>query len=163
MDVRKPVLWIVIPCFNEEEVLPLMAPVFLDKLTQLIDRGKISDLSRICLVDDRSDDGTWDIINRLAGGNFRFGGVSLSRNRGHQNALLCGLMDSMGVESVFNHADYRLLSVEVLDHLSEYGEVNLFLRGMVPLVGFRSCIVEYEREERIAGGKAIIPFPRCSI
>lgn len=213
MEAKKPVLWIVIPCYNEEGVLPLTAPVFLDKLNQMIDRGKVSDLSRICLVDDGSMDDTWGVIGRLAEGNPHFEGISLSRNRGHQNALLCGLMearhfcdfsisidcdgqddvnamdgmvdaflsgddvvygvrnsrekdpffkrftaeafyglmDKMGVESVFNHADYRLLSVEVLDHLSEYGEVNLFLRGMVPLVGFKSSVVEYEREKRLAG------------
>lgn len=208
-----PVLWIVIPCYNEEDVLPLTTPLFLGQLSSLINQGKISDRSKICYVDDGSKDRTWDIIADMAQNDPRVSGLRLSRNRGHQNALLCGLMEArkycdvsisidcdgqddisaiermideyasgheivygvrskrdedsffkrtsaelfyklmsgMGVESVFNHADYRLLSSKVLDHLAEYREVNLFLRGMVPLVGFSSSIVYYERTSRMAG------------
>lgn len=180
----------------------------------MISEGLISSSSRVVFVNDGSSDSTWQLIRELASSCSIYEGISLSRNRGHQNALLAGLMDSkdkcditisidadgqddifvmedmvkayrdgcevvygvrssretdsffkrstaqlfyrilekMGVETVFNHADYRLLSSRVLDELSRYKEVNLFLRGMVPLVGFKSTSVEYERHERIAGG-----------
>ena len=208
-----PILYIVIPCYNEEAVLPITAPIFLDKLECLAAAGKISPDSRILFVDDGSRDGTWDIITRLSRQDPRFTGIRQSRNRGHQNALLAGLMEAkgkcditisidcdgqddpdamdamveeyrggceivygvrsdrssdtflkrataqgfykflnwMGVETVYNHADYRLLSGRVLDAFADFGEVNLFLRGMFPLVGFRSTCVPYARKARIAG------------
>ena len=208
-----PILYIIIPCYNEEEVLPITCEMFLEKLTSLIGKGKISDDSRILFVNDGSKDKTWDIICGLAERDVHFKGISQSRNRGHQNAVLAGLMDSidkcdmtisidcdgqddinamddmvdayldgcdvvygvrskrdtdtffkrvtaegfykfmsaMGVETVYNHADYRLLSKRVMKELSKYQEVNLFLRGLIPLVGFKSTSVYYERNERIAG------------
>ena len=211
--MKQPVLYIVIPCYNEQEVLPITAPVFLDKLRNMTERGKISPDSRILFVDDGSKDATWDIISSLARQDSRFLGISQSRNRGHQNAVLAGLMEArercditisidcdgqddpdamekmvdayaegnevvygvrsnrdsdsffkrataqsfyrlmnkMGAEVVYNHADYRLLSSRVLREFAEFKEVNLFLRGMIPLVGFQSTTVEYVRAERIAG------------
>ena len=208
-----PILYIIFPCYNEEEVLPITCEMFLEKLTSLIGKGKISDDSRILFVNDGSKDKTWDIICGLAERDVHFKGISQSRNRGHQNAVLAGLMDSidkcdmtisidcdgqddinamddmvdayldgcdvvygvrskrdtdtffkrvtaegfykfmsaMGVETVYNHADYRLLSNRVMKELSKYQEVNLFLRGLIPLVGFKSTSVYYERNERIAG------------
>ena len=208
-----PILYIIIPCYNEEEVLPITCEMFLEKLTSLIGKGKISDDSRILFVNDGSKDKTWDIICGLAERDVHFKGISQSRNRGHQNAVLAGLMDSidkcdmtisidcdgqddinamddmvdayldgcdvvygvrskrdtdtffkrvtaegfykfmsaMGVETVYTHADYRLLSNRVMKELSKYQEVNLFLRGLIPLVGFKSTSVYYERNERIAG------------
>jgi len=211
--VQKPVLYIVIPCYNEQEVLPITAPMFLKKLTQLCDDGLIADDSRIMFVNDGSSDGTWELIRALSEENEHYIGISQSRNRGHQNALLAGLMEvkdrcdisisidcdgqddinamdkmvaeylggcdvvygvrssretdsffkrttaqgfykllsKMGAEVVYNHADYRLLSARVLKELANFREVNLFLRGMVPLVGFKSTCVEYARAERLAG------------
>ncbi len=208
-----PILYIIIPCYNEEEVLPITCEMFLEKLTSLIGKGKISEDSRILFVNDGSKDKTWDIICGLAERDVHFKGISQSRNRGHQNAVLAGLMDSidkcdmtisidcdgqddinamddmvdayldgcdvvygvrskrdtdtffkrvtaegfykfmsaMGVETVYNHADYRLLSNRVMKELSKYHEVNLFLRGLIPLVGFKSTSVYYERNVRIAG------------
>ena len=208
-----PVLYIIIPCYNEEEVLPKTAPMFLDKLTALIGAGKIDDASRILFVNDGSRDTTWTIIRELAEKDPHFEGISQSRNRGHQNAVLAGLMEAkdrcditisidcdgqddinamdamvdayldgcdvvygvrsaretdtffkrftaqsfykimakLGAEVVYNHADYRLISARVLQEFANFKEVNLFLRGLVPLVGFRSTTVEYERAERIAG------------
>ena len=208
-----PTLYIVIPCYNEEEVLPVTAPLFRQKVVDLNAAGKISDSSRVLFVNDGSSDRTWDIIRELSDSELEYEGLSLSRNRGHQNALLAGLMDSrtrcdvtisidcdgqddinamdemvnayldgcdivygvrssretdtafkrstaqafyrlmdwMGVETVYNHADYRLMSATALEALSDMHEVNLFLRGMVPLVGFKSTSVYYERHERIAG------------
>lgn len=208
-----PNLWIIIPCYNEEKVLPITAPLFLKQLTHMIDEGKISDDSRILFVNDGSKDSTWDIIQKLSQENKYFLGMSQSRNRGHQNAVLAGLMEAkqycditisidcdgqdditvmeqmvdeyhagcevvygvrskrdtdtffkrftaesfykllnlMGAEVVFNHADYRLVSRKVLDELAKFEEVNLFLRGMIPLVGFKSTCVAYERAERMAG------------
>mgnify|MGYP000608342466 FL=1 len=208
-----PILYIIIPCYNEEEVLPITCEMFLEKLTSLIGKGKISDESRILFVNDGSKDKTWDIICGLAERDVHFKGISQSRNRGHQNAVLAGLMDSidkcdmtisidcdgqddinamddmvdayldgcdvvygvrskrdtdtffkrvtaegfykfmsaMGVETVYNHADYRLLSNRVMKELSKYQEVNIFLRGLIPLVGFKSTSVYYERNVRIAG------------
>lgn len=211
--MQKPVLYIVIPCYNEQEVLPITAPMFLKKLTQLCDDGLISGDSRIMFVNDGSSDGTWELIGALSEENEHYIGISQSRNRGHQNALLAGLMEAkdrcdisisidcdgqddinamdkmvaeylggcdvvygvrssretdsffkrttaqgfykllskMGAEVVYNHADYRLLSARVLKELANFREVNLFLRGMVPLVGFKSTCVEYARAERLAG------------
>ena len=209
----RPVLYIVIPCYNEEAVLPVSAGMFLTKITQLISEEKISENSRIMFVDDGSRDSTWDIIEELSRSNPHYTGIALSRNRGHQNALLAGLteacglcditisidcdgqddinamdkmvdeylngaeivygvrsdrktdtvfkrttaqcfykfMNKMGANVVYNHADYRLMSSRVLKEFSDFREVNIFLRGMVPLVGFKSTCVEYERRERIAG------------
>ncbi len=209
----KPTLYIVIPCYNEEEVLPITAPMFLDKLNCLMESGKINDESRVLFVDDGSKDKTWEIINSFAETDVHFMGISLSRNRGHQNALLAGLMEAkdscditisidcdgqddinamdkmvdeylggcevvygvrsqrksdtvfkrstaqlyykllnlLGVEVVYNHADYRLLSSKVLNEFENFKEVNLFLRGMIPLVGFKSTSVSYERTPRMAG------------
>lgn len=208
-----PTLFIVIPCYNEEEVLPITAPMFLKKLLSLVQAGKIADSSRIMFVNDGSRDRTWEIISELSRSDEHYIGISQSRNRGHQNAVLAGLMEArgkcditisvdcdgqddinamdkmvdayadgcdvvygvrssretdtffkrstaqgfykflslMGAEVVYNHADYRLISARALDALSEFHEVNLFLRGMVPLVGFKSTSVEYSRSERIAG------------
>lgn len=210
---RTPVLYIVIPCYNEQEVLPITAPLFLQKVTDLAAAGKISPESRVLFVNDGSKDNTWKIICDLAAGDPHYLGISQSRNRGHQNAVLAGLMEAkdhcditisidcdgqddinamdamvdayhdgcevvygvrssrqtdtffkrftaesfykllnaMGAEVVFNHADYRLMSARVLQEFSNFKEVNLFLRGMVPLVGFKSTAVPYERHERIAG------------
>ena len=208
-----PILYIVIPCYNEEAVLPLTSGMFLKKIKDLAAAGKISDKSRILFVNDGSKDKTWDIIRSLAEADEHYRGVCLSRNRGHQNALLAGLMTAkdladvtisidcdgqddinamdamideylagmdvvygvrskretdtwfkrttaegfykvmkaLGADVVFNHADYRLLSKRALEGLAEFREVNLFLRGLVPLVGYRSTSVYYERAERIAG------------
>ena len=208
-----PILWIIIPCYNEEAVLPITAPKFLDKLRALTDRGKISPDSRILFVNDGSTDGTWELITQLAASDKRYTGISQSRNRGHQSTVLAGLMEAMdrcditisidcdgqddvnamdamvdayldgaevvygvrssrdtdtafkrgtaqsfyrlmnamGAEVVYNHADYRLISARVLRELARFGEVNLFLRGLVPLVGFKSTSVYYERHERLAG------------
>ena len=209
----KPVLYIVIPCYNEQEVLPVTAPMFLQKIHDLTNQGKISDLSRILFVNDGSKDHTWEIIKELSASDEHFIGISQSRNRGHQNAVLAGLMEAkdlcditisidcdgqddinamdkmvdayhagnevvygvrssrqtdtffkrftaqsfyrflafMGAEVVYNHADYRLISSKVLQEFANYHEVNLFLRGLVPLVGFSSTTVSYERAERLAG------------
>lgn len=212
--VKTPRLCIVVPCYNEEEVLPISCVLFKNKLLQLIDAKKIAENSSVLFVDDGSKDKTWEIINNLSKSEEVFEGLKLSRNRGHQNALLAGLMTAkenyditisidadgqddvnamdemvdayvkdhceivygvrskratdtafkrgtaegfykilakLGVEVVFNHADYRLMSARALNEFEKFGEVNLFLRGMVPLVGFKSTSVYYEREERIAG------------
>jgi glycosyltransferase involved in cell wall biosynthesis len=216
-----PILYIVIPCYNEEEVLPKTSPIFLNKIKELISLNKISSKSRVLFVNDGSKDRTWSIISNLAKENEYFEGISLSRNRGHQNALLAGLMEAknhcdisisidcdgqddinainemvdkylegfdvvygvrsqrdtdtffkrttaqgfykflnaMGAEVVYNHADYRLMSKKVLEAFSSFEEVNIFLRGMVPLVGFKSTSVYYKREERIAG-KSHYPFKK---
>lgn len=213
MERKIPVLYIVIPCYNEQEVLPITAPLFLRKLTDLAAAGKVSPDSRVLFVNDGSRDDTWAIITGLAAQDEHYLGISQSRNRGHQNAVLAGLMEAkdrcditisidcdgqddlnamdemvdayldgcevvygvrssrqtdtffkrftaesfykllnwMGAEVVFNHADYRLLSARVLQEFANFKEVNLFLRGMVPLVGFKSTTVAYERHERIAG------------
>lgn len=208
-----PCLWIVIPCYNEESVLPLTAPLFLSEIESLASSGIISSDSRICLVDDGSTDCTWRIISGLVESSSQFVGVALSRNYGHQNALLCGLMEAksncdiaisidcdgqddihairkmialfeegseivygvrsarttdtwfkrmsaemfyramnkLGANVIFNHADYRLLSKKALNELSKFDERNLFLRGLIPLIGLPSSTVDYERTERIAG------------
>ena len=199
--------------YKEEEALPLSAPKLKEKLLSLIDKNKISDDSRILFVNDGSKDGTWRIINELHEQDRHFTGISLSRNRGHQNALLAGLetaakyadaiismdvdlqddigavdemlekfeagcdvvygvrkarkkdsffkrftaegfykiINKMGGDIVFNHADYRLMSKRAVNALGEYKECNLFLRGLVPMIGFKSDIVLYERDKRVAG------------
>ncbi|MBQ6398560.1 MAG: glycosyltransferase family 2 protein [Clostridia bacterium] len=209
----RPVLWMVIPCYNEEQVLPLTAPLFVKKLSDLAAAGKISENSRVLFVNDGSADRTWEIIRELAEKDPRVLGICQSRNRGHQNAVLAGLMEAkdrcditisidcdgqddinamdqmveeylkgaevvygvrsrrdtdtwfkrftaesfyhlmnrLGAEVVFNHADYRLISAKVLRHFADFEEVNIFLRGLVPLVGFPSAQVYYERAERMAG------------
>lgn len=211
--MENPVLYIVIPCYNEQEVLPITAPMFLNKLHELAEKKLVSENSRIMFVNDGSSDRTWDIIRALAASDEHYIGISQSRNRGHQNAVLAGLMEAkdscdisisidcdgqddinamddmvrayldgcdivygvrndretdsffkrttaqgfyrflsaMGAEIVYNHADYRLISARALHELAKFKEVNLFLRGMVPLVGFKSTSVEYKRAERIAG------------
>lgn len=208
-----PRLIIVIPCYNEQEVLPITAPQFLAKINQLAAEGLISGDSRVMFVNDGSKDDTWNIIQRLADQDEHYIGIAQSRNRGHQNAVLAGLMEakdmcditisidcdgqddinamdemvkaylegceivygvrskrdtdtffkrftaesfykllnSMGAEVVYNHADYRLISSRALQELAKFKEVNIFLRGMVPLVGFKSTSVYYERSERAAG------------
>ncbi len=208
-----PKLIVVIPCYNEQEVLPLTAPLFGKKLEEMIAAGKIAADSRVLFVNDGSKDGTWEIIRGLSEQSPRFSGICLSRNRGHQNALLAGLteageqcditisidcdgqddinaMDRMvdeyldgaeivygvrssretdtvfkrftaqtfyklmtwlGADTVYNHADYRLVSARVLKEFANFKEVNIFLRGMFPLVGFKSTCVYYERNERVAG------------
>ena len=208
-----PVLYIIIPCYNEQEVLPITAPQFLAKLRQLTEAGKIAEESRVLFVNDGSKDRTWEIITELAKSDEHYLGISQSRNRGHQNAVLAGLMEAkdrcditisidcdgqddinamdamvdeylsgsevvygvresretdtffkrttaqgfykflsaMGAEVVYNHADYRLISARVLQEFAKYEEVNLFLRGLVPLVGFKSSCVYYRRAERLAG------------
>ena len=211
--MKQPVLYMVIPCYNEEEVLPITAPLFLQELQDLSEKGKIHPDSRILFVNDGSKDGTWEIIKRLSREDEHFCGIAQSRNRGHQNAVLAGLMEAkdrcditisidcdgqddvhameamvdayaagndvvygvrssrdtdtwfkrssaqafyrllsrMGAETVYNHADYRLMSRRVLEAFEGFQEVNLFLRGLVPLVGFSSTSVYYERNERLAG------------
>ena len=206
-------LWVIVPCYNEEAVLPITAPLFLSELQKMIAEGKISAESRILFVNDGSKDSTWDIICDLSRQDEHYLGISQSRNRGHQNALLAGMMEAkdrcnititidcdgqddisamermvdeyskgsdivygvrsrrdtdtwfkrttaqsfyklmnkMGVEMVYDHADYRLVSARVLQHFADYQEVNIFLRGMFPLVGFKSTCVYYERSERMAG------------
>ena len=209
----QPVLYIVIPCYNEEKVLPITAPMFLKKIQDLSAAGKISQDSRVLFVNDGSKDNTWNIIKDLSKADPHYIGICQSRNRGHQNAVLAGLMEAkdkcditisidcdgqddinamdamvdayldgcevvygvrsrrdtdtffkrftaegfyklmnwMGAEVVFNHADYRLISRRVLQEFANFKEVNIFLRGMIPLVGFKSTSVYYERAERIAG------------
>jgi glycosyltransferase involved in cell wall biosynthesis len=212
-DPVKPILYIVIPCYNEHEVLPITAPLFKQEITTLVEKEKIHPDSKILFVNDGSRDNTWEIICNLSRQDSVFTGISQSRNRGHQNAVLAGLMEAknrcdititidcdgqdditameqmvdayldgndivygvraerktdtffkrftaqsfykllkvMGVDVVYNHADYRLVSRRALEAFAEFEEVNLFLRGMFPLVGFRSTAVYYNRAERLAG------------
>lgn len=207
------ILYIVVPCYNEQEVLPETAKRLKEKLDMLISGGRISEKSRVMFVNDGSKDNTWPMIEQLHKACELFTGVNLSRNRGHQNALLAGLMTAknfadvtismdadlqddinavdamldeyyngndivygvrskrkkdtffkkvtaegfyhlmnfMGAETVFNHADYRLMSKRALEGLAEFKEVNLFLRGIVPMIGYRSSQVYYERDKRFAG------------
>ena len=207
------ILYVVVPCYNEEEVLEETTKRLKEKLNALIKSKKISEKSRVMYVNDGSKDSTWDLIKKINKKEKLFTGITLSRNRGHQNALLAGLMTAknyadmvismdadlqddinaidgmvekyndgcdivygvrsarktdtafkritaqgfykfmkvMGVDVVYNHADYRLTSKKVLDHFSDFKEVNLFLRGMFPLVGYKSDVVYYERAERFAG------------
>lgn len=206
-------LFLVIPCYNEQEVLPITAKAIDRKMHTLMEQNRISPDSRVLLVDDGSKDQTWSIISSLHAQDPLFTGLKLAHNVGHQNALLAGLMtikdhcdaavsmdadlqddinaidgfidkyeegcqvvygvrkkrdtdtffkrktalafyrlmSSMGVESVYNHADYRLMGKEALEALAHYPEVNLFLRGMVPLIGYKSDTVYYDRGERVAG------------
>ena len=213
--MSKPILWIVIPCYNEEQVLPITAPMFLEKIHSLAAQGLVSEKSRVLFVNDGSKDKTWELIQNFAAQDEHYIGISQSRNRGHQNAVLAGLMEALhsgtcditisidcdgqddinamdemvkkyldgaevvygvrsrrdtdtffkrftaegfyhvmnalGADIVFNHADYRLISTRVLESFADYKEVNIFLRGMVPLVGFAHDVVTYERHERLAG------------
>lgn len=211
--MTQPVLYIVVPCYNEEAVLPITGPMFLEKLRELTESGQIREESRVLFVNDGSKDGTWDEILRLRRSDEHAQGLKLSRNQGHQNALLAGLMtakdyadvtisvdcdgqddlnamDKMlkeyqdgaevvygvrasretdtvfkrtsaqglykllrlfGAEVVYNHADYRLMSKKALEGLAQFKEVNLFLRGLIPLVGFKSSSVYYDRKARLAG------------
>lgn len=206
-------LYLAIPCYNEEEVLPATSKILKDKFTKLQLQGKITEDSRIVFIDDGSKDKTWEMIKNLHNEDNIFQGIKLSCNRGHQNALLCGLLtlkneadavisidadlqddinvfdkmlesfeqgcdivygvrskretdtffkrftaesfyrilNSLGAKVIFNHADYRLMSKRALNCLEEYSERNIFLRGIVPLIGFKTDIVEYERSERLAG------------
>ncbi len=206
-------LYIVVPCYNEEEVLLETTKQLDNKIKKLIEKGIVSNQSRVMYVNDGSKDKTWELIEKISKEHEYFTGISLSRNRGHQNALLAGLMTAkehadvvismdadlqddinaidemlekyhngcdivygvrssrkkdswfkkttaqgfykfmklMGIDIVYNHADYRLTSKRVLEHFSDYKEVNLFLRGMFPLIGYQSDIVYYERKERVAG------------
>ncbi|MBQ6464656.1 MAG: glycosyltransferase family 2 protein [Oscillospiraceae bacterium] len=208
-----PVLYIVVPCYNEQAVLPITAPLFLKKLGELAEKGLASPDSRLLFVDDGSRDASWDLISDMARRDARVLGIRQSRNRGHQNAVLAGLMEAkdrcdvtvsidcdgqddldamdrmleayaagcdvvygvredresdsffkrtsaqayykllaaLGAEVVYNHADYRLISARVLRELENYREVNLYLRGLIPLVGFRSGTVSYKRAKRLAG------------
>ena len=217
----RPLLWMVIPCYNEEEVLPVTAPMFREELDRLVQTGRVSDKSRILFVNDGSSDRTWEIIRTLSSEDPHFIGISQSRNRGHQNAVLAGIMEAadyaditisidcdgqddirameemtdaylagaevvygvrssrdtdrffkrftaegfyrflnrMGAEVIFNHADYRLISARVLKSFADFQEVNIFLRGLVPLVGYPSARVYYRRTERLAG-KSHYPLRR---
>ena len=211
--MKAPILYIVIPCYNEEEALPITSEKLIALTDDMMKRDLIDANSRITLVDDGSRDRTWRVISDLCKRDKRFEGVKLAHNAGHMNALWAGmtmaakkcdcvitidadlqddinamygflekysegadvvsgvrssrkkdtffkrttaqgfyrLMNRMGVEMVYNHADYRLLSRRALEALLSFGEVNMFLRGMVPMLGFRTAIVEYERGERVAG------------
>lgn len=211
--MRNTVLYIVVPCYNEEEVIKITSQQLLDKLNELSKLNKISSESRILFVNDGSTDLTWSIIVKLARQDKHFIGISQSRNRGHQSSLLAGLMEVkdkadvvisidcdgqddlnaidemidryhegydivygvrksrdsdtwfkrntaqafykilnwLGAETVYNHADYRLTSSRVLRELADYNEVNIYLRGLFPLIGFHSTTVEYDRHERLAG------------
>lgn len=212
-DVKKNILYLVIPCYNEEEVLPITTKKLTEKLDKMIKDKLVSKESRIMYVNDGSKDKTWELIGQFNKTNKYVTGVNLSRNRGHQNALLAGLMTAkdyadivvsmdadlqddidvvdkmvieynngcdivygvrsarktdtwfkkttaegfykfmalLGVEIVYNHADYRLMSKRALNELENFKEVNLFLRGIIPLLGFKTAKVEYERKERFAG------------
>lgn len=210
---KNQILYLVIPCYNEQEVLPETSRRLKEKMESLMDRNMISRDSKIMFVNDGSKDRTWEMIEELHDQDPLYQGVKLSRNRGHQNALLGGLMTAkeyadmvisldadlqddidvidqfvekyyegcdivygvrsarttdtffkrftaegfykiinlMGGEVVFNHADYRLMSKRALEEMAKYKEVNLFLRGIVPMIGFKTDVVTYERHERMAG------------
>ncbi|MCR5144591.1 MAG: glycosyltransferase family 2 protein [Lachnospiraceae bacterium] len=214
-------LYIVVPCYNEEQVLPITAPIFKEELEILIEKKLVSSSSKILFVDDGSKDSTWKIIESLHEENDCFIGIQQSRNRGHQNAILAGMLESinesdmvvtidcdgqddifsiekmveeyyngaeivygvredrstdsffkknsaeffykflkaMGVDVVYNHADFRLVSKKVLIELKKFREVNLYLRGMLPLVGFKSTCIYYKRQKRKAG-KTHYPFSK---
>ena len=209
----QPILYIIVPCYNEQDVLPMTAPLFIKKIEELVNLKMINPKSQIMFVNDGSKDKTWEIIKQLADNSPNVIGISQSRNRGHQNAVLAGLMEAqnicditisidcdgqddinamndmvnaylngseivygvrrkrdtdtffkrftaeefykflnwLGAEIVFNHADYRLISSRVLKEFANFKEVNVFLRGMIPLVGFKSTSVYYDRHERLAG------------
>ena len=145
-----PILYIVIPCYNEQEVLPITAPMFLQKLTDLTAAGKISPDSRVLFVNDGSKDRTWEIICEVVYGVRSKRETDTFFKRFTAESFY-KILNAMGAEVVFNHADYRLMSARVLEEFARFREVNLFLRGMVPLVGFKSTCVTYERHERMAG------------
>ena len=207
------ILYVAIPCYNEEEVLPETSKRIKDKIQGLIDNKVINKKSRVLFIDDGSKDKTWEMIKKLCESDEIFSGIKLAHNRGHQNALIAGLMTAkeyadmvismdadlqddinvvdkfieeyyngsdivygvrssrktdtafkrstalayyrilqkMGVDIVYNHADYRLMSKRALNGLEQFKEVNLFLRGIVPLIGYKTSVVEYERSERFAG------------
>lgn len=207
------ILYVTIPCYNEEEVLPETSKRIKEKIQGLIDKKVINEKSRVLFIDDGSKDKTWEIIKELCESDEIFSGIKLAHNRGHQNALIAGLMTAkeyadmvismdadlqddinvvdkfideyyngsdivygvrssrktdttfkrstalayyrilqkMGVDIVYNHADYRLMSKRALNGLEQFKEVNLFLRGIVPLIGYKTSVVEYERSERFAG------------
>ena len=207
------ILYIVIPCYNEEDVLPITSKKIKEKVSNLIKKKKIDNNSKILFIDDGSKDNTWKLIEKLCKKNKIYKGIKLTRNKGHQNALLAGMktahkyadiiismdadlqddinaidnmieenykgseivygvrssrkkdtwfkkttaqtyykfMKRIGVELIYNHADYRLLSKKALESLFEYNEVNIFLRGIIPQIGYKTSIVYYERNERIAG------------
>lgn len=209
----KPVLYIIVPCYNEEQVLPITSELFLTELKRLIAKGMVNDASRILFVNDGSNDSTWNIICDLSRSSEHFTGICLSCNQGHQSAVLAGLMEAkdicdltisidcdgqddvsamedmvreylngydivygvrsdrksdawfkrktaegyykllnvMGARIVYNHADYRLVSSKALQHFADFHEVNIFLRGLFPLIGFKSTSVYYSRKERVAG------------
>lgn len=213
INMEKTILYIIVPCYNEENVLLITSKMFLSMLNDLIKKGKIGEKSKILFVNDGSTDTTWEIITKLAKSDKHFIGISQSRNRGHQSTVLAGIMEVkdvadvtisidcdgqddmqaiekmidayhngseivygvrskrdtdtffkkftaekfykflnlMGAEVVFNHADYRLLSADVMKELADFKEVNIFLRGLIPLIGFKSSLVYYERHTRIAG------------
>ena len=150
-------LWIIIPCYNEETVLPITCELFLNELKDLIQKKKISDDSKILFVNDGSRDTTWKIITELSKNGYEV--VYGVRNKRKTDTFFkrftaesfYKVLKSMGAEVVFNHADYRLISARVLKEFAEFKEVNLFLRGLIPLVGFKSTSVYYERHERMAG------------
>lgn len=210
---KKPILAIVVPCYNEQEVLPITSKLFLQQLNQMIEGGKIDEQSRILFIDDGSKDATWELIRAFAKEDPHFIGIRQSRNRGHQSSLLAGLMEAktfaditisidcdgqdditamermvdayldgcdivygvrndrttdtafkrgsaqlfykflkaLGADVVYNHADYRLLSAKALDALAEFKEANLYLRGIIPLIGLKSTVIEYTRAKRMAG------------
>lgn len=218
---NKQILYLVIPCYNEEEVLEETSKRLLIKMNTLIENNRISENSKIVFIDDGSKDKTWKIIEKLHKENNVFSGVKLSTNKGHQNALMAGLiiakenadiiisldadlqddidviddfiqeyyngneivygirslrkkdtffkrntalafyklMEKMGVNIVYNHADYRLMSKRAVCELENFKEVNLFLRGIIPLIGFKTAVVEYERHERFAG-ESKYPFKK---
>lgn len=207
------ILYLIVPCFNEEKVLPITSKFFLDELSFLINKGVINSESRIVFIDDGSSDNTWNIISELSQEHELIQGIQQSRNRGHQNAVIAGLLDSvnkcdmcisidcdgqddikaieqmidkyhegydvvygvrdnrdsdtmfkkytaqlfyyllkkLGADIVYNHADYRLMSKSAIEGLAKFKEVNLFLRGLVPLVGFKHTEVYYTRTSRLAG------------
>lgn len=217
----KKIIYLVIPCYNEEAVLYETSKQLDIKMSNLIESNKISNKSKIVFINDGSKDSTWDIIIDLHNKNKMFSGINLSKNRGHQNALIAGLMtvrkhcdaaisldadlqddisvidefidkfingydivygvrnsrkkdtyfkrltaqgfyrfmNKMGANIVYNHADYRLMSKRALDGLKEFKEVNLFLRGIIPMIGYKTDIVEYERHERFAG-ESKYPFKK---
>jgi len=217
------ILAIVVPCYNEKDVLPETSKQLLGIVERLAASEVISDKSKICFVDDGSADSTWEIIENLCKENSHFAGIKLSKNRGHQNALLCGLLSNreyadavisidadlqddvsvidemlqlhkagceivygvrskrdkdsffkrataygfyrlmsfLGTDVIYNHADFRLMGHSALNALAEYREVNLFLRGIVPMLGFKTGIAYYERKKRFAG-ESKYPLAKCS-
>lgn len=212
--MEKPVIAIIVPCYNEEEVLPETRKNLLGEIQRLVSENIIDEKSKIIFVDDGSSDNTWNLIEQYHAENPSYcGGIKLSGNRGHQNALVCGLLEIredidaavsidadlqddiavigkmvekyragyeivygvrssrkkdsffkrttaqgfyrfmrfLGVDIVYNHADFRLMGKNALEALAQYGEVNLFLRGIIPLLGYKTCVEYYTRAERFAG------------